>query len=70
LKGVGYAPGGAGGIIFVPNAVRQVRHNFISLDFLSSIHARDVRIGRTKNFMIDQAGGGESVMIPSWIAGL
>jgi 4-amino-4-deoxy-L-arabinose transferase-like glycosyltransferase len=33
--------------ICLPNLVWQARHDFISLDFLNSIHARDVRIGRT-----------------------
>jgi len=41
-------------IIFLPNALWQVRHDFISLDFLKHIHARDVRIGRTKGFIPEQ----------------
>jgi Dolichyl-phosphate-mannose-protein mannosyltransferase len=57
--------------IFLPNVIWQIRHNFISLDFLSSIHARDVRIGRTKNFLIDQLLVAASpFVIPLWIAGL
>jgi hypothetical protein len=41
-------------LIFLPNFVWQLRHDFVSLDFLRHIHARDVRIGRTKNFLFDQ----------------
>src|SRR5512136_3165357 len=41
-------------LIFLPNLVWLVQHRFISLEFLSSIHARDVRIGRTGAFLISQ----------------
>ena len=41
-------------LIFLPNVIWQARHNFISLDFLSYIHARDIRIGRTQGFLPDQ----------------
>ena len=41
-------------LIFLPNFLWQLHHNFISLDFLRYIHERDVRIGRTKNFLPDQ----------------
>jgi len=41
-------------IIFLPNLIWQSRHDFISLDFLRHIHERDVRIGRTKDFLPDQ----------------
>jgi 4-amino-4-deoxy-L-arabinose transferase-like glycosyltransferase len=34
-------------LIYLPNLVWQVQHHFISLEFLGSIHARDVRIGRS-----------------------
>lgn len=37
-----------------PNLLWQIRHDWISLDFLQFIHARDVRIGRTDAFWIDQ----------------
>jgi len=57
--------------IFLPNAIWQFRHDFISLDFLRDIHARDVRIGRTKNFLLDQLlVAANLVTIPMWIAGL
>lgn len=41
-------------LIFLPNLIWQFQNDFISLDFLRHIHARDVRIGRTKNFLPDQ----------------
>jgi len=39
---------------FLANLIWQARNHFISLDFLSHIHARDVRMGRTKNFLFQQ----------------
>lgn len=41
-------------LIFLPNLVWQVRHHFISLDFLSHIHKRDVGQGRTQGFLGQQ----------------
>lgn len=41
-------------VIFLPNLIWQAQHGFISLDFLKHIHARDVRIGRTKDFLPEQ----------------
>lgn len=41
-------------LIFLPNFVWQVRHDFVSLEFLRHIHGRDVEIGRTKDFLPDQ----------------
>ena len=41
-------------LIFLPNLFWQWRHNFVSLQFLQHIHARDVRIGRTRDFLPDQ----------------
>ena len=41
-------------LILLPNLIWQARNHFISLDFLQHIHARDVRIGRTKNFLPEQ----------------
>jgi 4-amino-4-deoxy-L-arabinose transferase-like glycosyltransferase len=34
-------------LIFLPNLIWQVQQHFISLEFLQSIHGRDIRIGRT-----------------------
>jgi dolichyl-phosphate-mannose-protein mannosyltransferase len=41
-------------VIVLPNLIWQVQHDFVSLDFLRHIHARDVRIGRTQDFVPDQ----------------
>ena len=41
-------------LIFLPNLLWQWRHDFVSLQFLQHIHARDVRIGRTRDFLPDQ----------------
>ena len=38
-------------LIWLPNVLWQAQHNFVSLDFLSHIHARDVRQGRTSDFL-------------------
>jgi hypothetical protein len=58
-------------LIFLPNVIWQIQHNFISLDFLSSIHARDIQIGRTQDFLPDQIiSSAHPFTIPLWIAGL
>jgi 4-amino-4-deoxy-L-arabinose transferase-like glycosyltransferase len=41
-------------LIFLPNLLWQVRHEFISYTFLQHIHARDVRQGRADDFLIGQ----------------
>jgi Dolichyl-phosphate-mannose-protein mannosyltransferase len=41
-------------LIFLPNLIWQIRHHFISLDFLQHIHARDVRQGRARGFFYEQ----------------
>ena len=58
-------------IIFSPNLIWQVQHDFISLDFLRAIHDRDTRIGRTdKNFLEQFFVCANIVTIPIWIRGL
>ncbi len=58
-------------LIFLPNLVWQVRHQFISLHFLSHIHARDVGQGRANGFWRDQFMICTNVVAaPLWIAGL
>jgi len=56
-------------LIFLPNLLWQVRHDFVSIQFLRSIHARDIRIGRTKNFLPGQLQL-TLLAFPLWIAGL
>src|SRR5215467_6882533 len=43
-------------LIFLPNLIWQIQNDFVSLDFLRYIHERDIRVGRTKNFLPDQLG--------------
>ena len=65
--------GGAGlaMLICLPNFVWQVRHGFISLHFLSYIHARDIGEGRTNGFVLDQFLICTNLFaVPLWIAGL
>ncbi len=58
-------------LILLPNAVWQIQHHFISLDFLKYIHARDVRIGRTKGFLVEQFYVTANLFtVPLWLAGL
>jgi 4-amino-4-deoxy-L-arabinose transferase-like glycosyltransferase len=58
-------------LIFLPNLIWQIRHNFISLEFLSSIHARDVAIGRAEGYLIEQfVFCSNPFFIPFWVAGL
>ncbi len=58
-------------LIFLPNLIWQIQHSFISLDFLHHIHARDIRIGRTKDFLPEQLKlGANPLTIPFWLAGL
>jgi len=58
-------------LIFLPNLIWQFQHDFISLDFLRSIHERDVRIGRTKGFLVEQLYvPANPFTIPMWLTGL
>lgn len=58
-------------LIFLPNLVWQIQHNFISLEFLSSIHARDVAIGRADGYVPEQfLLSSNPLVVPFWIAGL
>ncbi len=41
-------------LLFLPNFLWLVHHNFISYEFLQHIHARDVRIGRAQGFFKEQ----------------
>jgi MFS family permease len=56
-------------VIFLPNVIWQVHNHFISLDFLKHIHERDVRIGRTKDFVPDQFKM-TLFAVPIWMLGL
>ncbi|CDM65874.1 glycosyltransferase family 39 protein [Pyrinomonas methylaliphatogenes] len=58
-------------VIASPNLVWQMKHDFITLEFLKSIHARDVSIGRTDNFFVNQLFvPANPATVPLWSAGL
>ncbi len=58
-------------VIALPNFVWQWQHHFIALDFLRHIHERDVRIGRTSGFVVDQFFEATNIVtVPLWILGL
>jgi 4-amino-4-deoxy-L-arabinose transferase-like glycosyltransferase len=58
-------------LIVVPNLLWQAQHGFVSLEFLTAIHARDVAIGRTQGYLVEQLFVSASPFtIPLWIAGL
>jgi hypothetical protein len=58
-------------IIYLPNLIWQVRHEFISLDFLQAIHARDLRIGRGDDFLVAQLYSSTNPFtLPLWFAGV
>jgi hypothetical protein len=57
--------------IFLPNLIWQARHEFISLHFLTYIHARDVGEGRANGFVLAQFLLCTNLFAaPLWIAGL
>ncbi len=58
-------------LVFLPNMIWQIQHNFISLDFLQGIHGRDVEIGRAEGYILEQFVFCANLSaIPIWIAGL
>ena len=58
-------------LICLPNLIWQAQHNFISLDFLQFIHARDVAIGRGDSYLSEQFWAVTNlVTVPLWIVGL
>ena len=58
-------------LTMLPNVIWQIEHHFISLEFLKSIHARDIRRGWTDNFLLNQLWkSANPVTVPLWGAGL
>ena len=58
-------------LVFAPNAWWQWQHDFVYLDFVRHIHARDIRIGRTDGFLSGQLlVGAGPLLVPLWLAGL
>jgi len=58
-------------LIFLPNLIWQIQHQFISLEFLNSIHARDVMEGRGDGYLLEQfVLSSNPFVFPFWVAGL
>jgi len=58
-------------IIYSPNLIWQVQHDFISLEYLSSIHARDISWGRANDFLPKQLYETTNPFsLPLWTVGL
>ncbi len=57
-------------VIFLPNLLWEALHQFISLDFLIHIHARDIAIGRAKGFFFPGQFQITMLAFPLWLAGL
>lgn len=58
-------------LVFAPNLVWLIRHDFISYHFLQSIHARDVNEGRANGFLRGQFLINANLFAaPVWLAGL
>jgi 4-amino-4-deoxy-L-arabinose transferase-like glycosyltransferase len=59
------------GLIVLPNLLWQAQHGFVSLEVLAAIHARDVAIGRTSGFLVEQLLVCASLFtVPLWIVGV
>lgn len=58
-------------LIFLPNLIWQVRHDFVYWRFLQAIHARDVAEGRANDFFFHQVTRCTNPFtLPLWLAGL
>jgi 4-amino-4-deoxy-L-arabinose transferase-like glycosyltransferase len=58
-------------LIYLPNLIWQIQHDFISLEYLSSIHARDISWGRSDEFLLEQIIlTTNPLSLPIWIIGL
>lgn len=57
--------------IALPHLLWEASHGFVTLDFVRHVHARDLRIGRTQDFLLDQLRvASNPVTLPLWIVGL
>jgi len=58
-------------LVAMPNVVWQVRHHFVSLEFVKSIHERDIGRGWTDFFLLNQLWKCTNcTTVPLWCAGL
>ncbi len=66
-----WAGAGLAVLVFLPNLIWQIQHNFISLQQLSAIHIHDMSIGRTDNFLMEKfLLGANPLTFPLWLGGL
>ncbi|NJN44115.1 MAG: glycosyltransferase family 39 protein [Anaerolineae bacterium] len=66
-----YAGAGLSIMIFLPTLIWHIQSDFIALEFTSSIHARDVAIGRADGFIWQQfVASSNPFTVPLWIAGI
>lgn len=66
-----YLGAGLALLIFLPNLIWQLRHDLIALEYLSSIHARDVEWGRARDFLPNQLYETTNPFsLPLWTTGL
>lgn len=55
----------------LPVIVWQFQHHFVALAWMKSIHTRDIALGRTNNFLLNQLWNATNpVTVPLWCAGL
>jgi 4-amino-4-deoxy-L-arabinose transferase-like glycosyltransferase len=58
-------------LIFLPNLVWQIQHDFIAFDYLSAIHERDIAWGRADDFLPNQLiETTNPFSLPLWTVGL
>jgi hypothetical protein len=66
-----WAGGAIALLIFSPNLIWLIRHDFVTYDFLKSIHARDMHEGRADGFVRDQFLLNANLFAaPIWLTGL
>jgi 4-amino-4-deoxy-L-arabinose transferase-like glycosyltransferase len=66
-----YLGAGLALLIFLPNLIWQIQHDFISLEYLSFIHARDIQWGRADDFLVNQLiETTNPFSLPLWTLGL
>jgi len=58
-------------LLMLPNIIWQMQHHFVALDWLKSVHARDISRGWTDYFLPNQLWKcATPVTVPLWCAGL
>jgi 4-amino-4-deoxy-L-arabinose transferase-like glycosyltransferase len=66
-----YLGAGLALLIFLPNLIWQMRHDFIAIEYLSAIHTRDVEWGRAEGFLPGQLYEATNPFtLPLWAVGL